>query len=83
MWVEYGDSAGNWNKVDGWASKLVTATANLNVPFIQWTVLQANFGQGPFRWVVFNADGKSVWGISDSFNLPAGGGMNAFMSLAK
>src|SRR5262245_32799274 len=75
VWVEYGDGAGNWFKVDGWLGTLDTETLDLNVPYKQWTVFQANFGQGPFRWVVLNANG-SVWGISDSFSLPAGGNIN-------
>ena len=75
VWVEYTDGAGHWFKVDGWLGTLDSQTLDLNVPYKQWTVFEANFGQGPFRWVVLNADG-SVWGISDSFNLPAGGNIN-------
>src|SRR5580765_7889968 len=57
VWVEYGDGAGSWFKVDGWLGTLDNVTDNLLVPYKQWTVFQANFGQGPFRWVVLNADG--------------------------
>ena len=76
VWVEYGDGAGNWFKVEGWMGTLDNTTANLNVPYKQWTVFETNFGQGPFRWVVFNAGGASVWGVSDSFNLPSSGNIN-------
>jgi len=76
VWVEYGDGAGNWFKVDGWLGTLDVVTDNLLVPYKQWTVFQANFGQGPFRWVVINASNNTVWGISDSFSLPAGGNID-------
>jgi len=76
VWVEYQDASGNWQKVSGWLGTLDNLTANLNVPYKQWTVFQSNFGQGPFRWVVLSLDGKSVWGISDSFNLPPGGAID-------
>lgn len=76
VWVEYQDPSGNWNKVSGWLGTLDQVTADLNVPYKQWTVFQDNFGQGPFRWVVLNLAGTSVWGISDSFNLPPGGNIN-------
>jgi len=76
VWVEYQDASGNWQKVSGWLGTLDQVTADLNVPYKQWTVFAANFGQGPFRWVVLSPDGTSVWGISDSFNLPAGGAIN-------
>ena len=75
VWVEYQDLSGNWQKVDGWAGTLDDVTG-AGVPFKAWAVFQANFGQGPFRWVVLNPDGMSVWGTSDSFNLPPGGGIN-------
>jgi hypothetical protein len=76
VWVEYQDASGNWQKVDGWLGTLDNVTDNLNVPYKNWTVFPANFGQGPFRWVVLSLDGKSVCGISDTFNLPPGGGID-------
>lgn len=74
--VQFSDGSGHWFTVSGWTSTLDRVTDNLLVPYKQFTVFAANFGQGPFRWVVYQMDGKTVWGISDSFNLPSGGGIN-------
>jgi hypothetical protein len=72
--VQFQDGFGNWNTVDGWKGTLDGLT-DVGVPFKKWAVYQANFGQGPFRWVVFNMDGQTIWGTSDAFNLPPGGGI--------
>jgi hypothetical protein len=74
VWVEYQDVMGNWQKVNGWLGTLDDVTAT-GTPFKGWAVEPANYGQGPFRWVVLSLDGSSVWGISDSFNMPPGGGL--------
>lgn len=72
--VQYQVTFGEWFNVSGWEN---TLTANDNdVLYQQWTVDKANFGQGPFRWVVYQADGKTVWAISDVFSTPPGGGMD-------
>src|SRR5438045_6526974 len=44
---------GVWHNVDGWTGTLDSATAT-GVPFKAWGVLPANYGQGVFRWVIFN-----------------------------
>ena len=52
------------------------------VPYKQWMVFLANFGQGPFRWAVFDHQGGNLLGYSASFNLP-GAGLTQFMSLSR
>ncbi len=74
--VQYSDASGNWITVSGWTGTLDRVTDNLLVPYKQFVVAKANFGQGPFRWVVYTMDGKTIWGISDNFNLPPGGNIN-------
>jgi len=76
VWVEYQDLMGNWQKVNGWLGTLDDVTAT-GTPFKSWAVLPANYNQGPFRWVVLSLDGSTVWGISDSFDMPPGGGLTA------
>jgi hypothetical protein len=68
--VQWQDPNGAWHNVDGWQGG--TAQSVDGNPFQQWTVFPANFGQGPFRWVVYAPD-LSVWGIGPDFNLPTSG----------
>jgi hypothetical protein len=80
--VQYIDVSGHWVNVTGWTGVLDRETDNLLVPFKQFTVFKPNFGQGPFRWVIYQMDGKTVWGISDNFSLPPGGGINQTETVA-
>jgi hypothetical protein len=73
--VQYQGASGDWFAVSGWESTL-DKTTDSGVPFEQWSVYQADFGQGPFRWAVYQADGKTLWAISNIFNLPPGGGLD-------
>lgn len=60
-------SNGKWYDVEGWRSLLGTGG------YQQWTVLAKDFDTGPFRWQVrVGGPDGSVWGTSDTFNLPAG-----------
>ncbi len=48
--VEWQDEYGNWHGVEGWQA-----------PFnkykqVTWAVAAANYGKGPFRWVVYEND---------------------------
>jgi len=70
--VQWQDPSGNWLAVTGWKAHL--DTLDNGVPFKQWSVFPANYGQGLFRWIVFDADGTTVFGISDTFNLPTADG---------
>jgi hypothetical protein len=65
--VQYQMPDGTWHVVDNWQA--VLAANEDGTPFVQWSVGEANFGQGPFRWVVVNPDG-SLWGVSKTFKLP-------------
>ena len=68
--VQWGDPLGGWHTVDGWKGTL----DNINpqgVPFVSLGVFSGNFGQGPFRWVIYYPDGKTIWAIGPSFNLPS------------
>ena len=67
--VQWGDPLGAWHRVDGWTGTLDHLSPQ-GVPFARWTVFSANFGQKPFRWVIYNPDGKTIWAIGPSFSLP-------------
>src|SRR5713226_6712419 len=67
--VQWGDPLGGWHRVDGWTGTLDTITPQ-GVPFKRYTVFQSNFGQKPFRWAIFYADGVTVWAYGPGFTLP-------------
>lgn len=69
-----------WVTVPGSSATLYTVTY-LGVPYESWTVDPSYYGQGPFRWVIDNLDGQSVWATSDPFFLPAKGGLDLAMTL--
>jgi hypothetical protein len=78
--VQYQDANGAWATVDGWKATL-QPDAN-GVQAVHWTVEAANFGQGPFRWVVSNPDG-SLWGRSPNFSLPMTAGIDYTLFLLR
>ena len=65
--VQWQDGLGNWHGVDGWWSALQGGAQ-------VWEVFPAQFGQGPFRWVVYGGPGGPVLGTSDAFYLPRSAG---------
>jgi hypothetical protein len=72
--VEWLDPASGWQTVTGWQGSVETLGGS--TPLKQWTVFPENYGQGPFRWVVYTQMDGAIWGMSDNFNLPEGGGVN-------
>jgi uncharacterized repeat protein (TIGR01451 family) len=65
--VEWLDGANNWHRVEGWQNALPDGGEAQD-----WWVSQADFGKGPFRWVLYAGSDKStVLGASEPFNLPA------------
>src|ERR1051326_4394419 len=50
--VQWGDPLGGWHRVDGWTGTFANITAQ-GEAFARWTVLSGNFGQKPFRWVLY------------------------------
>jgi hypothetical protein len=64
--VQWQDSAGGWHDVDGWQGTLDEGDQKM------WWLAADLFGKGPFRWMVYQGPGGPVWGVSESFSLPAG-----------
>lgn len=63
--VQWQDALGEWHNVEGWQGGL-----NLNLKVIWW-VAPENFGEGPFRWVVYKQRNyDEVVAVSESFELP-------------
>lgn len=64
--VQWQDSAGAWQDVDGWQGTLDERGRR------RWWVAAKDFGRGPFRWAVYRGQGGETLGISEPFYLPAG-----------
>jgi LysM repeat protein len=62
--VQWQDGQGRWNDVEGWRGKLEASGQ------VTYWVDQADLGKGVFRWVVYDRQGGTVWGISEGFYLP-------------
>jgi hypothetical protein len=80
--VQWRDTAGVWHDVEGWqaAPDMIQGSG---VPFVQWAVLPEQFGDGPFRWVIYTKQGGDIWGISPTFNLPTVAARNEAMYLTE
>jgi hypothetical protein len=66
--VQWQGTDHKWYDVGGWQGPL-----DLDGK-IQWGVAPADFGHGPFRWVIYDRPGGPVWGSSASFMLPSAKG---------
>jgi hypothetical protein len=76
--VEWLDSAGGWHRVEGWQGALPDSGGAQD-----WWVSQADFGKGPFRWVVYaGSDRSTVLGASGPFTLPMSAATPLQISLA-
>ena len=80
--VEWLDGNGHWQTVMGWQGTADFTDASGSL-VKQFGVYQANYGQGPFRWAVYNAqNGGSLVAVSPNFNLPSADGQNEILNLA-
>lgn len=75
--VQWQNSVGGWEDVDGWQGPLPQNT--------RWWVAEKDFGDGPFRWVMKHGIEGPVLGTSEAFNLPGGANetVRAAVSLAQ
>jgi len=64
--VEWQNAHGDWYEVEGWRGHLDEGVANMKT----WWVYPENFGETPFRWVIYDEEGGNVTAISDEFTLP-------------
>lgn len=65
--VEWQGANGAWHVVEGWQGT-VDAGAK------RWAVYERNFGEGPFRWVIYDSPTGRVKGVSAPFTLPGNEG---------
>ena len=62
--VQWQDNTGTWHDVEGWQGALDGGNTKV------WWVAEADFGKGPFRWVVYQNKGGKLLSESASFSLP-------------
>jgi hypothetical protein len=80
--VEWLDGNGVWEPVMGWQGLADFTDASGHL-VKQFGVYRQNYGQGPFRWAIYNAPtGGSLLAVSPNFNLPAADGQNEILNLA-
>jgi hypothetical protein len=79
--VQWADPFGVWHDVDGWQGGLEPIGSG-DTFLKQWTVSPDLYGRGPFRWVLYNALGDAVLGVSPGFMLPGSSGLDVRLSVA-
>ncbi|MBX2997475.1 MAG: hypothetical protein KF893_03110, partial [Caldilineaceae bacterium] len=65
--VQWQGIDGQWHPVEGWRGWLEGDRK-------RWAVFERNFGEGPFRWVIYTGQGGAALAASQSFNLPQAAG---------
>jgi hypothetical protein len=66
--VQWRDSGGRWQDVEGWCGSLDEVMGGVGKKV--WWVVEKDFGTGPFRWVVRHGYGGELLAGSESFHLP-------------
>lgn len=62
--VQWQDNAGDWRDVEGWQGTLDQGNKKT------WWVAAKDFGQGPFRWTIYDGAGGPMLAASAPFYLP-------------
>ncbi|MBN1935845.1 MAG: hypothetical protein JW934_14340 [Anaerolineae bacterium] len=70
--VQWQDGLGGWHDVDGWRGEVENNR-------VLWFVPEDMFGDGPFRWVLYNE--QEIWATSDPFSLPTFSGQIVRVSI--
>ena len=66
--IEWQDpNTGDWHKVDGWRGSMI---ADGSTAVQVWWVDRDQFGDGPFRWLVYDAEGGELVATSENFETP-------------
>lgn len=65
--VEWQGGDGTWHVVDGWQGTVEAGSK-------RWAVYEKNFGEGPFRWVIYKSAAGELVGRSLPFVLPTSAG---------
>ena len=77
--VQWQDIQGRWHVVEGWRGTPDEVANGVGTKV--WWVAQADFGTGPFRWVVHQEQGGEHLAASDPFTLPQAAGVTEQMEV--
>lgn len=66
--VQWQDSTGGWHTVDGWQGILDNIHEHIGIK--QWQVYPRDYGEYPFRWLVYQSLGGKLLVTSHTFRLP-------------
>jgi hypothetical protein len=74
--VQWQDAFGRWHDVSGWQGTLdrVRRSGPDVIGQKVWWLASDLFGKGPFRWLVYRAQGGAVLAESEPFSLPDAAG---------
>ena len=64
--VQWQDEQGVWINASGWQSDFNADN------MVVWAVAPAEYGTGPYRWVIYAEEGGDIQAMSDLFELPNG-----------
>ena len=68
--VQWQDSHGDWNNVEGWQGNLAYDAPSKSWQVIWW-VARANFGEESFRWAIYTDETMTeLEATSETFDLP-------------
>jgi hypothetical protein len=79
--VQWQDGVGDWHAVDGWQGTLDAVVDGEGSKL--WWVAQAQWGQGPFRWELYQGQGGPVLARSDLFSLPGAANQTVRVQVAE
>jgi hypothetical protein len=67
--VQWQDGLGRWHDVTGWRGHLDALDGVTGIK--RWWVLEDEFGEGPFRWLVLSGPEGEVLAATEPFSLPS------------
>jgi len=83
--VQWQDNKGQWHDVEGWRGTLDRVVVDGDEEIVgrkTWWVSASDLGEGPFRWLVYRAEGGRLLVSSEEFYLPGADGQTAMVEVA-
>lgn len=68
--VQWQDPTGGWHNIDNWLVPFDQSQLGYTPNYVD----PADFGTGPYRWVLFDSLGGKILGTSEPFMFPGGDG---------
>jgi hypothetical protein len=77
--VQWQDGRGNWHDVDGWQGTLDQVEDG--VGWKRWWLSAEHFGDGPFRWMIYETSSGVAVFASEPFGLPDRDGETTYVDV--